>query len=138
MYSPSISAIHLPLKGAFFDPYRYSHLNSEKLMKDFDPHWEELREVLTFNIESCYPDFQMRGGEEYMTRLDENFLAAFHGTKTPEKAMKETEDLWEEITKRYGRDSQKEQWKTLKSCYGASLRKALHFPDPPDWISKLV
>lgn len=137
-YSPTISRKIMPIKGSVFDPYRYSHMDHEMLGSwDPTPHWEETKEALTFNIQNCYPELQMRGGDEYQTRLDENVIAAIQGMKKPEQALKETAELWEAITERYGREQQKEQWVFLTSCFGEGLRKAMNLPDPPAWVKQL-
>ncbi|MBW2024797.1 MAG: extracellular solute-binding protein [Deltaproteobacteria bacterium] len=137
MYSPTISTKIIPVKGGYFDVYRYNHMKNEGLLKLYDPHVDELREALIFNIENSYPELEMKGGDEYMTRLDENVIAALKGLKKPEAAMKETSEMWEEITERYGRDKQREQWNFLTSCYGASLRKAMGLPEPPAWLEEI-
>ena len=137
MWSPTISIKHIPVEGGYFDVYRYSHIKSDELLKKYDPHIQELREALTFNQENAYPELEIKGGDEYMTRLDENVIAAYQGLKKPDKALKETAEQWEEITDRFGRNKQKEQWNFLTSCFGENLRKAMNLPNPPDWINKL-
>lgn len=137
MWSPTISIKHIPVKGGYFDIYRYNHIKSDDLLKQYDPHIQELREALTFNIENSYPELILKGGDEYMTRLDENVIAAIQGLKKPDRALKETADQWEKITGRYGRNNQKEQWNFLTSCFGANLRKAINLPSPPAWVEKL-
>jgi len=137
MYSPTISTKILPVKGGYFDMYRYNHMENEELLKIYDPHWQELKDALVFNMENSYPEIQMKGGDEYMTRLDENIIAAYQGMKKPEKALKETAEEWQKITERYGRKTQKEQWNFLTSCYGSNLRKSMNLPEPPTWIEQL-
>jgi multiple sugar transport system substrate-binding protein len=138
LHSAPISAQILPIKGSVFDPYRYSHME-EDLLKLWDPteYWKDTREALIFNIENMYPELQMRGGDEYQSRLDENVIAGLEGLKEPKQALEETAELWEKITERYGRESQKEQWRFLCSSFGNNLRKAMNLPDPPEWVSKL-
>lgn len=136
LHSPTISYEILPIKGSVFDPFRWNHMTEDFLQK-ISPHWEEVRESLIFNIENVYPELQMRGGNEYQARLDENIIAALQGVKKPEQALRETAKLWEDITERYGRESQKEQWFFMLSTYGSGLRKILNLPDPPTWVEQL-
>jgi multiple sugar transport system substrate-binding protein len=138
MYSPKISAKVIPMKGTYFDLFRYSHMENEELLKLYDPkYWKDLKEPFTLNVENCYPEIMLKGGAEYMLTLDENVIAAFQGMKKPKDALNETAENWEKITERYGRESQKEQWQSLRSCHGANLRKALNLPEPPEWIKKI-
>ena len=122
-----------------FDPFRYSHLKDEKLMSTLEPkHWKEIAEPLMLNIENCYPEISIKGGEEYTTRLDENVIAAWQGLKKPEQALKDTAAEWEKITERYGREKQKENWKFWTSTLGANLRKAMNLPEPPAWVKQIT
>jgi len=138
MHSPTISSKIVPTtQGGFIDPYRYNHFTKE-LLEGYDPvHWEDVKEALMTNAANSYPEIQMKGGEEYMSELDRNVIAAFQGLKKPEEALRETAKVWEEITERFGREGQKKQWNFLTSCYGPSLRKAMNLPDPPAWVKTL-
>jgi multiple sugar transport system substrate-binding protein len=138
MNSPRISAKILPVKGGYFDPYRYNHLTKEVMLL-YSPYWEEARDALIFNINNSYPEIQIRGGAEYMTRLDENVVACYQGMKKPEKALKEVEKQWEAITERYGREQQKEAWNFVTSTmFGENLRKAMNLGNPPPIVQKLL
>jgi len=139
MYSPSISARIMPIKGSYFDPFRYSHLKDEELMKTIEPkYWKEIAKPMMLNVENCYPEISIKGGEEYTTRLDENVIAAWQGLKKPEQALKDTADEWQKITERYGRDTQKENWRFWTSTLGANLRRAMNLPDPPAWVKEMA
>jgi len=93
---------------------------------------------LIFNINHSYPELQIRGCEEYQTRLDEAVIAAIQGLKKPEAALKEVEQQWEDITERYGRKQQKEAWKFVtSSMFGEDLRKAMNLGNPPPIVGEL-
>jgi multiple sugar transport system substrate-binding protein len=138
MHSPTISFKIVPTaEGGFIDPYRYNHM-TEELLSGYDPeHWQEVKEALMINSQNSYPEIALKGGEEYMSTLDKNVIAAFQGVKKPEQALKETAEQWEDITERFGREEQKNQWNFLISCYGPSLRKAMNLPEPPTWVKEL-
>lgn len=136
LYSPRISTKVLPAKGGYMDPYRYTHLK-ESSMKNYTSDWKEAADGLLTNLEHVCPELQVKGAEEYMTRLDENIVAALEGQKKPEKALKDATKQWEKITKRYGRESQREQYNFYLSTFGPALRKELNLPDPPKWIEQL-
>jgi multiple sugar transport system substrate-binding protein len=138
MYSPTISFKILPVSGGYLDPYRKNHMTKELLIQ-YTPFWEEARDALMFNIENSYAEIQIRGGLEYMTRLDESVIAAYQGLKKPEQALKETAKQWEEITERYGREEQKEAWNFVTSAmFGKNLRKAMNLGDPPPEVKELL
>ncbi len=138
MNSPRISAKILPVPGGYFDPYRFNHLKKEVMIL-YSPYWKEAADALQFNIENSYPELLIRGGAEYMTRLDENVVAAYQGMKDPAQALKETADQWEEITERYGREKQKEAWNFVTSTmYGKALRKAMNLGNPPPLVQELL
>ncbi|NIQ39445.1 MAG: extracellular solute-binding protein [Proteobacteria bacterium] len=138
MYSPTISVKVLPVSGGYMDPYRYNHMTKE-LLEQYTPYWEEAKEALIFNINNSYPELQIRGCEEYQTRLDEAVIAAIQGLKKPEAALKEVEQQWDEITERYGREEQKEAWKFVtSSMFGEDLRKAMNLGNPPPIVEELL
>jgi len=138
MYSPTISFKVLPVSGGYLDPYRYNHMTKE-LLEQYTPYWEEARDALIWNINNSYPEIQIRGCEEYQTRLDENVIAALQGLKKPEAALKEVEEQWEEITARYGRAGQKTAWNFVtSSMFGEDLRKTMNLGSPPPIVGELL
>ena len=140
MNSPSISAKSIPVLGSYFDPYRKNHLGKE-VLGVYAPaaYLEQTADAFRFNVEHLFPEIQIRGGAEYMARLSENVVAAYQGIKTPERALKDTADSWEETTERYGRKEQIEAWNFVTSTmFGKDLRKAMGLGNPSPAIQKLL
>ncbi|WP_458413070.1 ABC transporter substrate-binding protein [Schinkia sp. CFF1] len=93
------------------DPYRYSHLEvnnkgpfpSVKVSNHFFSTLEE-------SLKNINPELMIPGSWDYMQSIDRNIQLALIGKLTAEEALDQTAAEWNEITEKYGRDSQKEYY----------------------------
>ena len=120
--SPEISAKAVLQDGGYFDPFRYSHFKDKDVLAAYTP---EFMEVLLASLQVSIPEVILVGGLEYMDLLDKEVQAGLRGIKTAEKALSDAADRWEEVTERYGRKEQLEQWKSLKSYFPKSVSDAV-------------
>lgn len=120
---PTMSMRSIPNEGGYFDPWRNNHFLDPSpefyagYPGDFLPTSYEA-------VVDCVPEIILRGGAEYHDAIDKNLQAAYNGQKTPEKAMKDAGKEMDRITRRLGRDQQKEAWHALAKMYPDGLRKA--------------
>jgi multiple sugar transport system substrate-binding protein len=134
MYSPEVSEAAIPAQGGYFDPYRKNHLESETIGKIFaGDNFDQYLEDHAFNTRHTFPDITMRGGSEYLEALDTAVTSVLNDDRDPETQLANVESTWADVTEKYGRDSQLEQWDFLKSTYGPTLREGLGLPSPPEF-----
>lgn len=115
--SPEISPRSMATMG-YRDPARYSDTENPLLLKSYPG---DTMKMIELNGEMALPDIFMQGANEYTLALDTNVHSAFTGSMTPEQAMEETANSWEDITDRIGRDSLKEVWAALKEYYPTTI-----------------
>ena len=69
------------------------------------------------------PEIELRGAAEYLNALDVNLVAAYNGEKTAEEAMKDAAKEQDRITRRLGKQEQKETWHFLARMYPEPIQK---------------
>jgi multiple sugar transport system substrate-binding protein len=62
----------------------------------------------SYNHPNRIVDLRIPGQGEYWIALEDEYTRAIAGEITPEEALNNAAAKWEEITDKYGRDSQKE------------------------------
>jgi multiple sugar transport system substrate-binding protein len=62
------------------------------------------------SIETGFPEIFMKGRAEYMDALNYELGQVLTAGKDPQQAMDDAAEKWDEITDRYGRDAQIEDW----------------------------
>lgn len=127
MYSPSMTTKHIPATGGYLDPFRKNHFDQKKLLTLFKSGdaWQDYRDVYTWNIKHTYPELNVQGVTEYYEAIDTAVNNALNNNKDPQAELDKAAKKCEDITEKYGRDSQIEQWNQLKQAYGQPLRDTL-------------
>jgi len=120
--SPQISAKAVLEDGGYFDPFRYNHFTDAGVINAYT---KEFLDVLLASLQVSVPEIILVGGIEYMDLLDKEVQAALRGLKTAKKALDDAADRWEEVTERYGREEQIEQWKWLKQYFPQTVHDAV-------------
>lgn len=103
--------------GTWHDPCRYNAVGPNAPARLKDVRGPVLNAFLT-NAEILAPMLAgVRGSTEYNVTLSKNLHAAMVGSMDPETALKTTEDQWNEVTERLGKEKQIEAWKVIKKYY---------------------
>lgn len=93
------------------DPYRYSHFSIDKKgpfpSVDVSKHFFSTLEESLINTNA---ELMIPGSWDYMQSIDRNMRLALINKLTPEEALQQTADEWEQITEKYGRETQKEYY----------------------------
>jgi len=123
MTSPTRSADAIPYLGGYSDPYRVNHMlaPTQRLIDTYSPTYLQ---TLYDNIVNTVPDFCMPGGFEYQDALDKEVHACMTGTKSPKRALADASRQIDRITRRIGRDSQREVWHALVKNLAAPIKAA--------------
>ena len=119
---PTMSMRSIPNEGGYFDPWRNNHF-LDPSPEFFAAYPGDFLATSYEAVVECVPEIILRGGAEYHNALDVNLVAAYNGVKTPEEAMKDTAKEQNRITRRLGKDAQKEAWHFLAKMYPAPLQK---------------
>ncbi len=117
-----------PAIGA--DPWRKSHFEDPKWLTMWpdDPEYSEAYiDVLQKTVEMGVPDLQIPGSYEYWQAADREIAEAIAGNKTAQEAMDAAAAEWENITDRYGRDTQRTAWN--KQLEGMKSLGITYMPD---------
>ena len=103
--------------GTWHDPCRYNAVGPNAPARLKDVRGPVLNAFLD-NAEIMAPMLAgMLGATEYNVTLSKNLHAAMVGSMDPESALKTTEDQWNEVTERLGKEKQLEAWKVVKKYY---------------------
>ena len=97
----------------YVDPWRKSSFDESawiKVWPGYEDYAREFMNVQKKTLELGVPDLQIPGTDEYWKTLDEQISLCLAGRKTPKEALDDAAFLWEDITKRRGRDKQKDAW----------------------------
>ncbi|WP_272941710.1 extracellular solute-binding protein [Neptuniibacter caesariensis] len=112
---PDISKQALLARGGFSDPYRYSHYTSEQMEKVYS---KSVLVTVKSDLALAVPaGTGLPGDTEYISALNKQLFLASQGKVTPEQAMREVERSWQQITEKYGRESQKTIWQNVRALY---------------------
>lgn len=94
-----------------YQPFRQSHFDNLEAWEESG--WE--RDVAEAYLQETYdsltadfvqPDLRIPGAFEYLDALDAGVTAALAGQSSPQEALDEVAEQWDEITERLGRDEQ--------------------------------
>ncbi len=120
--SPNMSTEAVKFADGYFDPFRSEHYVNKEIIKTYS---EPFLAAHKFSMENSIPDLYLSGQGEYWDILKENIDLADRGTLSPEIALNTTAKAWNQITSRYGKQEQLEQWRFLKSKYPENIRTKL-------------
>jgi len=112
------------------DPWRVSHLRSEKFRKAF-PDADKYLDAIEATFPLLVPDPVIPAADEYQRKLSFEITEALAKRKSPKEALDTAAVEWDKVTERRGRDKQKAAW-------GEKLAemKALGIEYHPDWAAK--
>lgn len=120
---PTMSQRSIPNEGGYFDPWRNNHF-LEPNEQFFSAYPGDFLKTSYEAVTDVCPEIILRGGFEYHNAIDVNLSAAYTGQKTPEEAMKDAAKECNKITRRLGKDKQKEAWHNLAKMYSEPMQKA--------------
>jgi len=124
MSAPDIG-LEVVLSGVILDLFRMCWFTDPKYKaKAVTGYGEDFVDHYLDAIKISYPDFIIRGGPEYASKLTTAVNAVVAGTMDPETALRTVAADWDSITKRYGRDSQLEAWKALAQLFPEPIKSA--------------
>jgi multiple sugar transport system substrate-binding protein len=90
--------------AGYFDPVHQSDLHDPVVRASYKPHAVDMLKQI---IPRTAPELSgIRGANEYLQALDINLQKALSKQMSPEAAMQSTEQAWERITNRLGREKQ--------------------------------
>jgi multiple sugar transport system substrate-binding protein len=112
------------------DPWRVSHLRSEKFKKAF-PGADEYLKAIETSFPHVVPDPILPGCNEYTRKLSYEITEALAKRKSPREALDSAVVEWDKITDRRGRDKQRGLW-------GEKMHemKTVGIEYHPDWAAK--
>lgn len=100
-----------------YQPFRQSHFDDIEAW--VESGWERdvaqayLDETLnSLTAEFVQPDLRIPGAFEYLDALDAGVTAALAGQSSPQEALDEVAEQWDQITERLGRDEQLKLYQT--------------------------
>jgi multiple sugar transport system substrate-binding protein len=102
--------------GTGINPSRFSQLDDVEPWIEAGFDRESAADYLDailqgINHPNAVLDLRIRGSAEYFQTLDAEISRALVGELTPQQALDNVAALWNEITERYGRDAQLEQFR---------------------------
>ena len=112
------------------DPWRVSHLRSEKFRKAF-PGADEYLDAIEKSFPFLVPDPVIPAADEYQRKLSFEITEALAKRKSPKDALDTAAKEWDKVTERRGLEKQKAFW-------GEKLHemKSLGIEYRPDWAAK--
>ncbi|MFK7815511.1 MAG: extracellular solute-binding protein [Gammaproteobacteria bacterium] len=120
--SPAMSTKAVQYPSGYFDPFRVEHYDDPKIQATYS---KKFLDAHKFSMKNSIPDLYLTGQGEYWDVLKENIDLADRGKMSPKFALEATADTWDQISTRYGKSSQLEQWEYLKTRYPDKIRKSL-------------
>jgi multiple sugar transport system substrate-binding protein len=91
------------------DPWRISHLRSDKFRKAF-PGADEYLKAIEASFPHVVPDPVIPAANEYQRKLSFEITEALAKRKSPKEALESAAKEWDKITERRGLDKQKAAW----------------------------
>ncbi|MGH8059598.1 MAG: extracellular solute-binding protein [Candidatus Entotheonellia bacterium] len=91
------------------DPWRTSHLTSEKFRSAF-PGAAEYLDAIKESFAHTVPGVMIPGGDEYQRRVAASVTQALQKSITPKQALDEAAEEWQKITRRRNLKRQQELW----------------------------
>jgi multiple sugar transport system substrate-binding protein len=112
------------------DPWRVSHLKSEKFRKLF-PDADKYLDAIQATFPYLVPDPVIPAADEYQRKLSFEITEALAKRKAPKDALDSAAKEWDKITERRGLEKQKAAW-------GEKLAemKSLGIEYHADWAAK--
>lgn len=119
------TGLEVILAGVILDLFRECWFTDpEYKAKSIEGYGREFVEAYLESIKISYPDFIIRGGPEYASKLTTAVNAVLAGTLDPETALSNVASDWDSITKKYGVDAQLEAWRALAQLFPEDIKKA--------------
>jgi multiple sugar transport system substrate-binding protein len=124
MTAPDIG-LEVILSGVILDLFRESWFKDPNYRpKAAAGYGAEFLDAYLESIKISYPDFIIRGGPEYASKLTTAVNAVMAGTMDPKTALSTVAAEWDSITKKYGRDAQLEAWRALAQLFPEPIKMA--------------
>ena len=118
--SPAVSPRSVGVPGGFADPYRYHHLNDERVAAVYTPG---ALAALSESLAGVLPaGTGIPGNAEYLAALNDGVWRAAAGELTAREAMRATAVAWEATTQRRGRDKQAALYQAFAAAYPGLAR----------------
>ncbi|MCP4595499.1 extracellular solute-binding protein [Neptuniibacter sp.] len=118
---PDISVEAIGTKGGFSDPYRFSHLSNSAMQKIYTA---EVLNTVQQDLPHTVPaGTGLPGDTEYISILNKQIFLAASGVKTAQEAMRDVAAGWQDVTNKYGRESQKVIWHEIRKNYPGQNNK---------------
>ncbi|MCW3976239.1 MAG: hypothetical protein NWE86_08390, partial [Candidatus Bathyarchaeota archaeon] len=128
--SPEGLVVGSTVSGSWMDAQRYNQMGDpdtvDPRFRDYyaDPAWYtvagqrySVTAVQEIAAENCPPILSINGENEYLLTLDKELNRAWLGEIDSATAAKNSEDLWNGVTDKIGRNKQISDWKWLKALY---------------------
>jgi multiple sugar transport system substrate-binding protein len=93
--------------GSAFSPHRIDHFWNPKIRVRYT---RELIQVIEKLTQVVVPELNLLNADKYREVLARNLFNAVNGSVTPEDAMKQTTNEWQELTNKIGRRRQMKTW----------------------------
>ena len=119
---PVMSTKAVQYSSGYFDPFRVEHYDDQKIQATYS---KKFLNAHKFSMKNSIPDLYLTGQGEYWDVLKEYIDLADRGKMSPKIALDATAASWNQISARYGINSQLEQWKFLKTRYPDKIRNSL-------------
>jgi len=120
--SPEGLIVGSTVPGSWMDAQRYNQIGDPKrLPQKFLDYYAgsdaDIYAVSKVAAEVCPPILSINGENEYLLTLDKELQRAYTGEIDAAAAAKNTEDAWNKVTDKIGRQRQISDWKWLKALY---------------------
>jgi multiple sugar transport system substrate-binding protein len=124
MTAPDIG-LEVVLSGVILDLYRECWFTDPNYRaKSVEGYGEEFVNAYMDALKYSYPDFIIRGGPEYTSKLTTAVNAVLAGTMDPETALSNVASDWDSITKKYGVDAQLAAWRSIAQLFPDTIKTA--------------
>lgn len=120
--SPEMSTLAVQFQDGYFDPFRIEHYEDTKIKEVYTTPFLDAHKL---SMQESIPDLYLKGQGDYWDVLKENLSLANKGRLSPQLALDATAKVWKQISRRFGINSQLEQWQHLKSQYPKNIRGKL-------------
>ena len=119
---PEMSTEAVKFASGYFDPFRIEHYENKNIQ---DTYSKKFLNAHKYSMQNSIPDLYLTGQGEYWDVLKEYIDMADHGKLGSKVALEATANAWNQISDRYGRHGQLEQWKFLKTRYPEQIKGLL-------------
>ncbi|MEM4436783.1 MAG: extracellular solute-binding protein [Thermosphaera sp.] len=119
------TGLEVVLSGVILDLYRECWFTDPTYRsKAVEGYGEEFVSAYMDALKYSYPDFIIRGGPEYTSKLTTAVNAVLAGTMDPETALSNVASEWDSITSKYGVSDQLDAWRSIAQLFPESVKTA--------------